>query len=129
MATLVLKLEYHSEIKSCNIATLEKLFDASNISERPTHIVQSVEYGWEAFFVLEKTGQNKTSLMLAQNELEMIGSKLTHSKTFDPEDFDQKVCEGITCQFFSDVEIETSPSTFFEALETIKLLLEKPHQR
>ena len=128
MASLALKLEYHSESTSCNIDKLKALFDASNISERPTHIVQSVEYGWEAFIVLEKTGQNKTSLMLAQTELEMIGSKLTHSKTFDPEDFDQKVCEGITCKFFSDVEIDTSPSTFFEALETIKLFLEKPLQ-
>ena len=126
VASLVLKFEYRQEIKSCNVDKLKKLFDASNISERPTHIVQSVEYGWEAFFVFEKTAQNGTSLKLAQKKLEMIASKLTHSKIFNAEDYNQNFCDGVTCKVFADSEIDSPPSTFFEALETIQQLWNNP---
>ncbi len=83
-----------------------------------------VDFGWEAFFVFEKKIHEGMNLRQTQNKLELVVSKLAFSSTDnDDDDF----CDGISCKFFGDSEIDSEyPFRFSKATETIKTLLSKP---
>ncbi|CAF0965044.1 unnamed protein product [Rotaria sp. Silwood1] len=98
-----------------------------------THVVTDILYGGEIFFVFDRILSVDENRKNIENSIKLFLKKIETFQILDNGELDwknheKKLAETLTCQCYSDFQIQTNPTTFEEIVKLYQELSKLIHQ-
>ncbi|KAK2820153.1 hypothetical protein Q5P01_023112 [Channa striata] len=100
--------------------SLEQVDDVKNLA---THVVTGILYGANAFFVFDSERLDTSNIQGIQGQMHAVIKKIPSFCLQDKVDInltneEEALTDNFSCKFFGDLTLESSPSTFEDAVKT-----------
>ncbi|CAF0970132.1 unnamed protein product [Rotaria sordida] len=124
----ILKYSMTKNLHELTMSDINKMYNKHRevfYKENATHIVTSILYGREIFFIFDRILSNDENRIDIENNIKLLLKKFDTFQIFNNgelnwKDYEKQLANTLTCQYYGDFQYESNPITFEQAFKLYK---------